>query len=153
MIQRFRPWFKVLNPLIHAMILLSFFTKTFNYHMDVISSEGIPMTVRVPVTGFEALISGHFFVFGNILIWGLFLGSLVMLGLGLHDLGFPKRTEMTSGYHIVITNLQIVFAILVATLLGTFLELLGMAVIALVVIAALMRHSVLAQEVDQSPKA
>jgi hypothetical protein len=151
MIKRFRPLFKVLNPLTHAMILMSFFTKTFNYHMEVIS-EGVPMTVRVPVTGFEALISGHFIVFGNILIWGLFLGSFVILGLGLHDLVFPKRREITSGYHIVMTNLQIIFAMLVATLLGTYLELLGMAMVALVVIAALMRHAVLAQEDDQSSK-
>lgn len=69
MTKRFSPIFRVLNPLIHVLILASFFTHTFNYHMDVVSVEGTPMTVRVPVTGFEALISGHFFVFGNILIW------------------------------------------------------------------------------------
>lgn len=66
--------------------------------------------------------------------------------IGIDDLLFKKQAMNNTGIHIVMTNLQIVFAILVSTLLGTFLELLGMAVIGLVVVAALMRHALVSNQ-------
>jgi len=146
MTQRFKRLFPVLYPLGHALVLASFFFHTFNYHMEVLDLVGNPMTVRVPVTGIEALTSGHFFIFGNILIWGVFLASVVLLILWVTDIVHPGRRNDTAPYHIMVSTIQIGFAILVATLLGTFLELLGMAVIGLVVGLAMMRHALSPKE-------
>jgi hypothetical protein len=146
MTQRFKRLFPVLYPLGHALVLASFFFRTFNYHMEVLDLEGNPMTVRVPVTGIEALTSGHFFIFGNILIWGVFLASVVLLILWATDCVAPRMRGANAPYHVMVSTIQIGFAILVATLLGTYLELLGMAVIGLVVGLAMMRHALSPKE-------
>jgi hypothetical protein len=116
---------------IQVLVIVSFFFKIFNYHVgsDVI-----------PITGFEAIFKNEYFVIGNIFMVIILLVSLFHLIaeiIAVINMGTYKKLETTL---MIMINIQLFTGMLVATFLGTYLEILGILMIGLVVASAFIKH-------------
>lgn len=119
--------YKLIALLGHLLIIVFFFFPIFN-----VKSEG----ERIVISGWQALVHDQYFVFGNIMIWFVLLGSIyyiVYFGIGLFIQS--QKLEKTT---ISVAIFQIIAGLVVVTLLGTYLEIAGMAMIGLIVAATLL---------------
>jgi hypothetical protein len=124
--------FRFLQITIQLSIISTFFFNSFNYHLD----DG----TRIPITGFEALLKNEYWIVGNLLIWLILIISVVHLITQIVASVNPKiynKIEQSLTAAIII---ELVAGLLVVTLLGTYLELLGMIMIGFVVLGTYVKY-------------
>jgi len=122
---------KYLQITVQFLIVISFFFKTFNYHIGL---------AVIPITGFEALIKNEYFVIGNIFIWTILLGSIYHLVVQVFLLTKPKLQDKLDNSITAIVSIQLFFGLFIVTFLGRYLEILGIIVIGLIVLGAYLRY-------------
>lgn len=122
---------RYLQVFIQFLIIISFFFKTFNYHL------GLEV---IPITGFEALIKNEYFIIGNVFIWTIFLGSIYQMVVQVFLFIKPKFQNKMDASLTGATSIQLFIGLFVVTFLGRYLELLGIIMIGLIVFAAYLRY-------------
>lgn len=91
-------------------------------------------------SGFQAVLKGDYFVFGNIVIALVILGIAVHLGFILYEIfSFENYKKIEPKVNIIV-NLTVFFSLIIITFLGTFLELTGYFVIALIILSTYLRY-------------
>ncbi len=123
---------RFLQTFIQFLIIISFFFKTFNYHLG---------TTVIPITGFEALIKNEYFIIGNIFIWTILLGSIYHLLVQVFIFIKPKLHEKLDVSKTAMISIQLFFGLFIVTFLGRYLELLGIIMIGLIVFGAYLRYT------------
>jgi hypothetical protein len=113
---------------VQAVIILSYFAKGFNYHESDRS--------RVPITGIDALISNHYFVIGNLIIALVLVCATAIILMEIQAI----RKKTTAKQAVIVVNIEIVSGLLLVTLLGTYLEFIGMAMVGLIVLGAFINY-------------
>ena len=118
--------------LLHALIISTFFLEGFHY-------EGTNQTV-IYVTGFEAIFINKFWIIGNIAIAYILLASVFQLSVLLLEMvtkgvikGFEKHT-------IAVVNIQLLFGLIVVSLLGTFISFPPMFMVGFVAFSAYLKY-------------
>lgn len=95
---------------------------------------------EISLTGFQAVIQGDYFVIGNIVIALVILGILIHLGFIVYEmLRFENYKKIESKVNILV-NLTVFFSLIIITFLGTFLELFGYMVVALIILSTYLRY-------------
>lgn len=95
---------------------------------------------EVTFTGFQAVIEGDYFVIGNIVIALVILGILIHLGFIVYEMvRFENYKKIESKVNILV-NLTVFFSLIIITFLGTFLELFGYMVVALIILSTYLRY-------------
>ena len=122
---------KYLQIIVQFLIVISFFFKTFNYHIG---------TAVIPITGFEALVKNEYFIIGNIFIWTILIGSFYHLIVQVFLFIKPKLQGKLDNSLTAIVSIQLFFGLFIVTFLGRYLEILGIAVIGLIVLGAYLRY-------------
>jgi hypothetical protein len=124
--------FRLLQIAIQLSIINTFFLKSFIYHLE----DG----TKIPITGFEALLKNEYLIIGNLLIWLILIISiyhLVTQIIASINPVFYKKLDQSLTAAIII---ELVSGLLVVTLLGTYLELLGMIMIGFIVVGTYVKH-------------
>ncbi|MBE0700884.1 MAG: hypothetical protein IH571_04280 [Acholeplasmataceae bacterium] len=132
--------FKIIQAGIQLLIVISFFFNLFNTQHSLLGDQSETITIKTPISGFQALIDGSFFVFGNILIWALLLASAYHLLSQIMTFAYPDLYVKLETSLTIVINLQIFFGLFVVTLMGRFLEIPGMVMIALIIAGAFLRY-------------
>ena len=95
---------------------------------------------EISLTGFQAVIQGDYFVIGNIVIALVILGIFIHLGFIVYEmLRFENYKKIESKVNILV-NLTVFFSLIIITFLGTFLELFGYMVVALIILSTYLRY-------------
>lgn len=95
---------------------------------------------EISLTGFKAVIQGDYFVIGNIVIALVMLGILIHLGFIVYEMvRFENYKKIESKVNILV-NLTVFFSLIIITFLGTFLELFGYMVVALIILSTYLRY-------------
>ena len=95
---------------------------------------------EISLTGFQAVIQGDYFVIGNIVIALVILGILIHLGFIVYEMvRFENYKKIESKVNILV-NLTVFFSLIIITFLGTFLELFGYMVVALIILSTYLRY-------------
>lgn len=116
---------------LQLLLIISFFFNIMNYHVG---------DIEIPITGFEAIFKNEYFVIGNIFLVIILLVSvfhLIAEIIAVTKIEHYKKLETTL---MILINLQLLTGMLIATFLGTYLELLGIFVIGLIVASAYLKH-------------
>jgi hypothetical protein len=124
--------FRLLQITIQLSIISSFFLKSFNYHLQ----DG----TKIPITGFQALLTNEYWIIGNLLIWLILIISsyhLVTQIIALINPLLYKKLDQSLTAAIII---ELIAGLVVVTLLGTYLELLGMMMIGFVVSGTYLKY-------------
>jgi hypothetical protein len=93
---------------------------------------------KVIISGLEAIITNEYFIFGNILLLVIFLSSiLILIGLIYESIHHNKKYDdlMTT-----ITNIKLFAGLITVTFLGTYLEWIGLVLIALLVLNTYLNY-------------
>jgi hypothetical protein len=93
---------------------------------------------KVIISGLEAIITNEYFIFGNILLLVIFLSSiLILIGLIYETIHQSKKYDdlMTT-----ITNIKLFAGLITVTFLGTYLEWIGLVLIALLVLNTYLNY-------------
>ena len=117
---------------VQLSILITFFFKGFNYHLE----DG----VEIPITGFAALIQNEYWIIGNLLIWFILIIStfhLITQVIAYVDLTLYKKLDPVLTAAIII---ELVAGLLVVTFLGTYLELVGLFMIGFIVLGTYLKY-------------
>ncbi|MFP4177545.1 MAG: hypothetical protein ACLFTZ_02165 [Acholeplasmataceae bacterium] len=120
--------YRIVQIVVQAVIVLSYFAKGFSDQ----DSDGS----RVPITGIEALVSDHYFIIGNIIIALVLLCAIAIILMEIQAI----RSGMSAKQAVAAINIEIVSGLLLVTLLGTYLEFIGMAVVGLIVLGAFINY-------------
>jgi hypothetical protein len=123
---------RFLQILVQIGIIATFFFKGFNYHI-----EG---DIKIPITGFEALVTNEYLIIGNVLIGLILIISifhLITQIISLIDMPLYEKLDQSLTAAIII---ELVAGLLVVTFLGTYLELLGMLMIGFIVLSTYIRY-------------
>jgi hypothetical protein len=94
-----------------------------------------------PIQGFYALLHPRFFGIGNLFIWFLLVGSVLQVMMRVGNIFFKNKLKKKQLSLVTITNIQLFSGLIVATLLGTYLTMLGVAMIAIIVGSAFISLS------------
>ena len=95
---------------------------------------------EISLTGFQAVIQGDYFVIGNIVIALVILGIFIHLGFIVYEMvRFENYKKIESKVNILV-NLTVFFSLIIITFLGTFLELFGYMVVALIILSTYLRY-------------
>lgn len=117
-----------MQTVVQAVIALSYFAKGFNTH----ESDG----TRVPISGLEALGSNQYFIIGNLIIALVPACAVAIILMEIQAI----RKKTTAKQSVIAINIEIVSGLLLVTLLGTYLEFIGMAMVGLIVLGAFINY-------------
>lgn len=113
---------------VQTVVILSYFAKGFNTH----ETDG----TRVPITGIEALGSNQYFVIGNLIIALVLVCAAAIILMEIQAI----RRKTTAKQAVIAINIEIACGLLLVTLLGTYLEFIGMAMVGLIVLGAFINY-------------
>jgi uncharacterized paraquat-inducible protein A len=116
---------------LQLLLIISFFFNIMNYHVG---------DIEIPITGFEAIFKNEYFVIGNIFLVIILLVSVFHLIAEIIAVTKPELYKKLETTLMMLINLQLLTGMLIATFLGTYLELLGILVIGLIVASAYLKH-------------
>jgi hypothetical protein len=97
-----------------------------------------------PIQGFNALIHPQFFGIGNLFIWFILIGSVLQVITRLGLIFFKEKLTKKQLSLITITNIQLFSGLIIATLLGTYLTMIGVLMISIIAISTFIyyKHTV-----------
>jgi hypothetical protein len=116
---------------LQLLLIISFFFNIMNYHVD---------DVEIPITGFEAIFKNEYFIIGNIFLVIILLVSFFHLIAEIIAVSKPLLYKKLETSLMIIINLQLLTGMLIATFLGTYLEILGILMIGFIVASAYLKH-------------
>jgi uncharacterized paraquat-inducible protein A len=116
---------------LQILLIASFFFKIMNYHVG---------DIEIPITGFEAIMKNEYFIIGNLFLLLILLVSVFHLIAEIIAVTKPNQYKKLETTLMILINLQLFTGMLVATFLGTYLELLGILMIGLIVASAYLKH-------------
>ena len=116
---------------LQILLITSFFFKIMNYHVG---------DVEIPITGFEAITKNEYFIIGNIFLVIILLVSVFHLIAEIIAVTKPNQYKKLETTLMILINVQLFTGMLVATFLGTYLEILGILMIGLIVASAYLKH-------------
>lgn len=116
---------------LQILLIISFFFKIMNVHVG---------DVEIPITGFEAIMKNEYFIIGNLFLVIILLVSAFHLIAEIIAVINPNQYKKLETTLMILINLQLFTGMLVATFLGTYLEILGILMIGLIVASAYLKH-------------
>ena len=116
---------------LQLLLIISFFFNIMNYHVG---------DVEIPITGFEAIFKNEYFIIGNIFLVIILLVSILHLIAEIIAVSKPLLYTKLETSLMILINLQLLTGMLIATFLGTYLEILGILMIGLIVASAYLKH-------------
>lgn len=116
---------------LQLLLIISFFFNIMNYHVG---------DVEIPITGFEAILKNEYFIIGNIFLVSILLVSVFHLVAQIIAVSKPSLYKKLETSLMIFINLQLLTGMLIATFLGTYLEILGILMIGLIVASAYLKH-------------
>ncbi len=116
---------------LQILLITSFFFKIMNYHVG---------DIEIPITGFEAIMKNEYFIIGNLFLVIILLVSVFHLIAEIIAVTKPNQYKKLETTLMILINVQLFTGMLVATFLGTYLELLGILMIGLIVASAYLKH-------------
>jgi len=116
---------------LQILLIISFFFKIMNVHVG---------DVEIPITGFEAIMKNEYFIIGNLFLIIILLVSVFHLFAEIIAVINPNQYKKLETTLMILINLQLFTGMLVATFLGTYLEILGILMIGLIVASAYLKH-------------
>ncbi len=130
----------ILQLIVQAAVIATFALNSFNYQYNVVPDDESSQVIKVPISGFEAITSGHFFTIGSVVVAILLAGALYHFVVQAISLFSQTMAEKMAPSIIVVTNIQIIAGLLTVTLLGTFLEIFGFVIVGLIVLGAIIKY-------------
>jgi len=116
---------------LQLLLIISFFFNIMNFHVG---------DVEIPITGFEAIFKNEYFIIGNIFLVIILLVSILHLIAEIIAVSKPLLYKKLETSLMILINLQLLTGMLIATFLGTYLEILGILMIGLIVASAYLKH-------------
>lgn len=132
--------FNIAQLIIQGAVIGTFALNSFNYQYNIVGEDESSQIIKVPISGFEAITSGHFFTLGSVVVAVLLLSAIYHLVAQTIILLNKNTAIKLAPSIIVITNIQMVAGLLTVTLLGTFLEVFGFVMIGLIVLGAIIKY-------------
>ncbi|MDI6453296.1 hypothetical protein [Peloplasma aerotolerans] len=116
---------------IQLLIVSSYFFNIMNY-----DDQG----TKITITGFEAIITNEYFIFGNIFLAIVLLSSLYHLITQVIALFNKPLYDKLDQSLTIAVNIQLFIGLFVVTFIGLYLEMLGLAMVGLVVLGAFIKY-------------
>jgi len=129
MIQSYKMKKSILLILLQLSIVILFFLPMMSYKV---------LNEKVVISGIEAIFTNEYFIFGNILLAIIFVSSiLILIGLIYETIYKNKKYDdlMT-----IITNIKLFAGLITVTFLGTYIEWIGLVMIALLVLNTYLNY-------------
>jgi hypothetical protein len=116
---------------IQLLIVSSYFFNIMNY-----DDQG----TKITITGFEAIITNEYFIFGNIFLAIVLLTSLYHFITQVIALFNKPLYDKLDQSLTIAVNIQLFIGLFVVTFIGLYLEMLGLAMVGLVVLGAFIKY-------------
>lgn len=114
---------------IQIIIVILFFLPMMNYRIQ---------DDKVVISGIEAIFTNEYFIIGNILLAIIFVSSVfILLGLIYEAI---KKDKKYDDILTTITNIKLFSGLITVTFLGTYLEWIGLVLIALLVLNTYLNY-------------
>jgi hypothetical protein len=129
MIQSYKMKKSILLIFLQLSIVILFFLPMMSYKV---------LNEKVVISGIEAIFTNEYFIFGNILLAIIFVSSiLILIGLIYETMYKNKKYDdlMT-----IITNIKLFAGLITVTFLGTYIEWIGLVMIALLVLNTYLNY-------------
>jgi hypothetical protein len=131
MIQNYKMRIRFLQIGVQLTIVVLYFFNIMNYE-----EQG----EKIPITGFKALITNEYFIIGNIFLAIVLLASIYHLLTQIIALINEKFYAKLDQSLTIVVNIQLFIGLFVVTFIGLNLEMLGLAMVGLVVFGAFMKY-------------
>ncbi|MCR3905952.1 MAG: hypothetical protein NUK62_02885 [Tenericutes bacterium] len=131
MIQNYKMRIRFLQIGVQLTIVVLYFFNIMNYE-----EQG----EKIPITGFKALITNEYFIIGNIFLAIVLLASIYHLLTQIIALINEKFYDKLDQSLTIVVNIQLFIGLFVVTFIGLNLEMLGLAMVGLVVFGAFMKY-------------
>lgn len=96
--------------------------------------------ITLKLNGFEAIISGSYFVIGNIVLALIIILHMVHTVWTLLELIIKDKLSKFVNQMNIVVNITVILSLVMVTFLGTFLEPLGFIFIALSILTTYLRY-------------
>ena len=96
--------------------------------------------ITLKLNGFEAIISGSYFVIGNIVLASIIILHMVHTVWTLLEVIIKEKLQKYVSQMNIVVNITVILSLVMVTFLGTFLEPLGFVFIALSILTTYLRY-------------